>query len=83
MRYPYVVWAAKRLHIPQFELALFAKMGEARLSRALAGFVELTPTQREQIAVSLGYPQDWLFQEVQPPARVMPLRPGYETAAVR
>jgi len=44
---------------------------ESWLSRRLVGRTPFSSEEREAIAQVLGYPAEWLFQEPQPPARMV------------
>ncbi len=53
----------------QYEVARRVGMSESRFSRCLRGVDEFCAEEREKIAKFLGYPKDWLFQEIKPPRR--------------
>lgn len=67
MKFPNVIWAASHRGLAQYKLAAIAGMGESRLSRCLSGRFEFEPSERLKIAETLGYPVNWLFQEIVPP----------------
>jgi transcriptional regulator with XRE-family HTH domain len=70
LKYPNVLWAISQFG-DRYKFAAMIGRSESWLSRRLLGRVEFKADEREEIAKALGYPADWLFQEPQPPARVV------------
>jgi hypothetical protein len=66
MRYPNLIWAMSRCG-PRYRFAATIDHSEAWLSRRLSGRIDFSQPERERIAVALGYPAEWLFQEPSPP----------------
>jgi hypothetical protein len=71
MQYPNLLWAVSQRG-PQYKLAAVIGESESWLSRRLTGRVAFTSVERNRIALTLGYPADWLFQAPEPPARTAP-----------
>ena len=69
MKFPNLIWAIARRRLAHYELAVAAELTETKFSKGLNGRVEFSPEERLRIAKVLGYEQDWLFQEIVPPAR--------------
>ena len=67
MRFSNLSWAIARRRLPHYEAAVAVGMGESKFSRALNGRIEFTAGERQKIADFLGYPVEWLFQELTPP----------------
>jgi transcriptional regulator with XRE-family HTH domain len=53
----------------QFQFAARLGWSESGLSRRLTGRATFTPEERRQITLLLGYPEEWLFEIPDPPAR--------------
>lgn len=70
MRYPNLAWACSQARLANYEVAAAAQMSESRFSRCLTGRFEFSQEEKTRVAKCLGYPETWLFQTVQPPARV-------------
>lgn len=67
MKYPNVLWAISQTG-NRYKFAAMIGHSESWLSRRLLGRVPFAPEEQQIIATALGYPADWLFQELQPPA---------------
>lgn len=67
MKFPNLSWAIARRRVPHYEAAVAVGMGESKFSRAMNGRFEFTADERQKIGDFLGYPVEWLFQEVSPP----------------
>jgi hypothetical protein len=70
MKFPNLVWASSHDRLANYQVAAAAKMSESRFSRCLSGRAEFSEKERIRLANCLGYPEAWLFQQVEPPARV-------------
>ena len=70
MRYPNLVWASSHDRLANYQVAAAAGMSDSRFSRCLSGRSEFSREERIKLAKCLGYPEVWLFQPVQPPARL-------------
>ena len=70
MNFPNLLWAISQFG-NQYDLAAAIKCSESWLSRRLVGRVAFNSGEREVIAKALGYSVEWLFQEPQPPARLI------------
>jgi hypothetical protein len=70
LKYPTLLWAISQFG-DRYKFAGMIGRSESWLSRRLVGRVPFSTTEQETIAQSLGYPAEWLFQEPQPPARVV------------
>ncbi len=68
MRYPNLIWAVSQWG-PRYKFAATLGGSESWLSRRLAGRYEFSGEERQRIAQTLSYPEDWLFQTPTPPAR--------------
>lgn len=68
MDYPNLLWAVRQVGA-QFRLAAQLGESESWLSRRLTGRVDFTLEERNRVALALGYPEFWLFQEPAPPQR--------------
>jgi hypothetical protein len=73
MKYPNLAWACSQARLANYEVAARAEMSESRFSRCLTGRFEFSEEEKNRLAKCLGYPSSWLFQAIQPPARI-----GYE-----
>jgi hypothetical protein len=69
LKYPNLLWAISGRG-NRWKFARVMDHSESWLSRRLLGRVEFSSEDRQKIAEALGYPAEWLFQELQPPARV-------------
>jgi hypothetical protein len=72
MRFPHLVWAIGQKRRAHYEAAAEAGASESRFSRCLAGRAEFSSLERQKLAAFLGYPADWLFQQIRPPERGQP-----------
>ena len=72
MKYPNVLWAILQVG-NRYKFAAMIGHSESWLSRRLLGRVPIAPEERQIISKALGYPAEWLFQEIQPPPRVQSL----------
>jgi hypothetical protein len=70
VNFPNLLWAVSKFG-NQYQLAAAMGCGESWLSRRLVGRVAFSQPEREVLARTLGYPAEWLFQEPQPPARIV------------
>jgi hypothetical protein len=70
LKYPNTLWAISQIG-NRYKFAAMVGHSESWLSRRLLGRVEFSPEERQTIAQALGYPAEWLFQEPQPPARMV------------
>jgi hypothetical protein len=70
LKYPNILWAISQIG-NRYRFAAMIGHSESWLSRRLLGRVPFTPEERQTIAQALGYPAEWLFQEPQPPARMV------------
>lgn len=70
MKYPNVLWAISQVG-NRYKFASMIGHSESWLSRRLLGRVPFSTDERQTVAKVLGYPAEWLFQEPQPPARVV------------
>jgi hypothetical protein len=70
LKFPNLLWAISQVG-NRYKFAAAIGHSESWLSRRLVGRVEFTPQERQTFAQSLGYPAEWLFQEPQPPVRVV------------
>jgi hypothetical protein len=70
MRYPNLAWACSQVRLANYEVAAQAEMSESRFSRCLTGRFEFSEEEKNKLAKCLGYPASWLFQAIQPPARI-------------
>jgi hypothetical protein len=80
MKFPNLVWTASQHRLPHYQVAAAADMSESRFSRCLSGRAEFSHAEKNKLAVCLGYPVAWLFQEVSPPARAQGLETIQEVA---
>ncbi len=67
MKFPNLAWAIAHRRFAQYEVGDAIGKRESAFSRAVNGRVEFTPQERAKIADFLGYPVEWLFEEVSPP----------------
>jgi transcriptional regulator with XRE-family HTH domain len=67
LKFPNLNWALAQWG-PQYRFAALLGESESWLSRRLAGRFEFSDGDRKRIAQTLGYPEDWLFQQPMPPA---------------
>ena len=67
MTFVNLMWALADRGVPQYRLARQLGTTESRISRGLHGLIQFTGKERIKIAEILGYPEWWLFTEVQPP----------------
>ena len=70
MKYPNLFWACGKNRLANYEVAAAVEVSESRFSRCFSGRTEFRPEERAKIAVYLGYPEGWLFQQADPPVRV-------------
>lgn len=70
MKFPNLLWAISQFG-NRYKFAAVIGHSESWLSRRLVGRVEFSPEERQTLAQTLGYPAEWLFQEPQPPARMV------------
>jgi transcriptional regulator with XRE-family HTH domain len=70
LKYPNLLWAITNWGA-HYRLAQAIGRSEARLSRCLSGRTQFTAEERQTIAQALGYPAEWLFEEPQPPTRMV------------
>ena len=75
MKFPNLAWAIRERG-SQFQFAAQLGESESWLSRRLTGRVEFTDEEQERVALTLGFPADWLFQTPQPPAVNLASRSG-------
>jgi hypothetical protein len=68
VRFPHLLWAISNWG-PQYRLAQSISRSEARLSRCLSGRTEFSPEEQTALSRVLGFPENWLFEEVIPPAK--------------
>jgi hypothetical protein len=71
MRFPHLLWAITNWG-PHYKLARAIGCSESRLSRCLYGRSEFTKYERAAIASVIGHAEEWLFEEIEPPARKDP-----------
>ena len=71
MNFPHLLWAITNWG-PHYKLARAIGCSESRLSRCLYGRSTFTDDERASIARVLGLSENWLFEEVEPPARKAP-----------
>jgi len=69
LKFPNVLWAILQVG-NRYKFAAMIGRSESWLSRRLLGRVPFAPEERQIIAKALGYPAEWLFQELQPPTRM-------------
>ncbi len=69
MIFPNLSWACSEARLANYEVAAATEISESRFSRCLSGRFEFTQEEKVKIAKCLGYPNTWLFQTVEPPAR--------------
>ena len=74
MKFPNLVWAAGQNRLSHYQIAAAADMSESRFSRCLSGRVAFSSEEQKKLSVVLKYPAAWLFQEMNPPARVFDTR---------
>ncbi len=67
MKFPNLAWAIAHRRFAQYEVGDAIGKRESAFSRAVNGRVEFTSQERAKIALLLGFPQAWLFQEIVPP----------------
>lgn len=67
MRFPNLAWAAKQNGLTHFKVAAGVGMSESGFSRCLNGRLDFSREKKRKIADLLGYPANWLFQEITPP----------------
>ncbi len=67
MKFPNLAWAIAHRRFAQYEVGDAIGKRESAFSRAVNGRVEFTSEERAKIAVLLGFPETWLFQEIVPP----------------
>ncbi len=72
MKFPNLAWAGSQARLANYQVAAVARMSESRFSRCLAGRLEFSADERARLAAHFGYPEYWLFQQVHPPARIVP-----------
>lgn len=70
MKFPNLSWAGSQSRLANYQVAAIASMSESRFSRCLTGRTEFSSDERERLARYFGYPEEWLFQQVNPPARL-------------
>jgi hypothetical protein len=68
MRYRNLLWALSNWGM-QYQLAREIDCSESRLSRCLCGRLTFSKQERAAVARALCFPEAWLFEEFEPPAR--------------
>jgi hypothetical protein len=68
MKFPHLVWAIGQKRCAHYGAAAAAGASESRFARCLAGRAEFSFLEQQKLAAFLGYPADWLFQGITPPA---------------
>jgi hypothetical protein len=68
VKFPNLLWGISQFG-SRYQFAAAIGRSESWLSRRLVGRVAFSSEERELIARALGYSDEWLFQEPQPPAR--------------
>jgi hypothetical protein len=69
VKFPNLLWAMSKARMAHYAAAAKLGISETRFSRCLTGRIAFSVPERERLAQLIGYPQDWLFQEVAPPQR--------------
>ena len=67
MKFPNLAWAMRQRRLAGYEVGQVVGKRASAFSRAGNGLVEFTSEERAKIAVLLGFPEPWLFQEIVPP----------------
>lgn len=67
MKFPNLAWAIAHRRFAQYEVGDAIGKRESAFSRAVNGRVEFTSQERAKIALLLGFPEPWLFQQIVPP----------------
>jgi hypothetical protein len=70
LKYANLLWAASHDRLANYQVAAAAEMSESQFSRCLNGRSEFSREEKIKLANYFGYPEAWLFQTVQPPARL-------------
>jgi hypothetical protein len=71
MKFPNLVWAAGQDRRAHYQIAAAVDMSESRFSRCLSGRADFSSEEQRKLSMLLRYPSAWLFQEMNPPARVL------------
>jgi transcriptional regulator with XRE-family HTH domain len=66
LRFPNLIWAIAQQG-PRYQFAAALGKSESWLSRRLAGRFDFSDEERQRLAHELGYPVEWLFQNLVPP----------------
>jgi hypothetical protein len=74
LKYPHLLWAITNWGA-HYRLAQAIGRSEARLSRCLAGRTQFTIEERAELSRVIGFPEAWLFEEINLPARSASTRP--------
>ena len=72
MNFPHLLWAITNWG-PHYKLARAVGCSESCLSRCLYGRSTFTDEERASIAGALGQSEQWLFEQVEPPAPTIPV----------
>ena len=71
MKFPNLVWAVGENRLAHYQTAIAIDMSESRFSPCLSGRADFSSEEQRKLSILLRYPAAWLFQEMNPPARML------------